>query len=167
MKPILSNPSIVQKIFLIRGEKVILDRDLAALYDVEVRALNQTVRRNIERFPSDFMFQLNTKEFQDLKSHFVTSSWGGVRKMPLAFTEQGVAMLSGLLNSKSAIKVNIEIMRAFVQLRKMIDTNKKFAVQLKELESKITVHDKQIAAVFEAIKELMIPPEPEKRKIGF
>lgn len=111
---------IQSKIYEIRGQKVMLDRDLAELYQVEVRALNQAVKRNMKRFPSDFMFQLNTAEWENLKSHFVTSSWGGVRKLPFAFTKQGLAMLSGVLNSDIAIQVNINIMRAFVSIRQMI-----------------------------------------------
>ncbi len=114
---------IEKAILLIRGEKVLLDKDLAVLYGVSTSVLNKAVTRNIDRFPSDFMFQLTRKEFSDLKFHFGTSSWGGTRKLPRAFTEQGVAMLSGVLKSKRAVRVNVEIMRAFVKLRRMLASN--------------------------------------------
>jgi hypothetical protein len=161
---LISVANISSKIFWIRGEKILLDRDLAQLYDVEVKVLNQSVRRNIERFPSDFMFQLSRKEFLNLKSQFVTSSWGGVRKLPLAFTEQGVAMLSSILNSKRAIQVNITIMRAFVELRKMIDANKALLARIEKLEEK---YDNKFLIIFEAIKELMREDEKPKKKIEF
>jgi hypothetical protein len=156
--------NISNRIHLVRGMKTLLDRDLSELYDVEVRVLNQSVRRNIDRFPSDFMFQLSREEFQNLKSQFVTSSWGGVRKLPLAFTEQGVAMLSSILNSKRAIQANIAIMRAFVELRKMIDANKEMLAHIQKLEEK---YDAKFQIVFEAIKELMKVDEKPKRRIGF
>ncbi|KAF0139451.1 MAG: hypothetical protein FD122_3218 [Stygiobacter sp.] len=164
MKSVIKQEEIVGRIYFLRGEKVILDRDLASLYEVEVRTLNQSVKRNIKRFPNDFMFQLSTEEFKNLKSQFVISSWGGVRKLPLAFTEQGVAMLSGLLNSERAIKVNIEIMRAFVQLRKLIDSNKELAKKIEKLESK---YDEQFKIVFEAIRQLIREEDKPKGKIGF
>lgn len=166
MKEIIKQEEIVTRIYFLRGEKVILDRDLAVLYKVEIRVLNQAVRRNLKRFPNDFMFQLTPEEFNNLKSHFVISSsgWGGIRKMPLAFTEQGVAMLSGLLNSDRAIKVNIEIMRAFVQLRKLIYSNKVLAKKIEELESK---YDNQFKIVFEAIRALIKDDEKPKRRIGY
>jgi ORF6N domain len=123
-----------QKIFTIRGNKVMLDYDLAQLYEVETRVLNQTVKRNINRFPSDFMFQLDKAELENLKSQIVTSSWGGTRKMPYAFTEQGVAMRSGLLNSEKAIKINIAIMRAFVEIRNMLSSKNELSQQLKDLK---------------------------------
>lgn len=161
---LISVANISSRIFWIRGEKILFDRDLAKLYGVEVKVLNQSVRRNIERFPSDFMFQLSKKEFVNLKSQFVTSRWGGVRKLPLAFTEQGVAMLSSILNSKRAIQVNIAIMRAFVELRKMIDANKELLARLEKLEKK---YDAKFQIVFEAIKELMKEEEKPQNKIGF
>ncbi|OGU69351.1 MAG: DNA-binding protein [Stygiobacter sp. RIFOXYC12_FULL_38_8] len=164
MKSVIKQEEIVGRIYFLRGEKVILDRDLASLYEVEVRTLNQSVKRNIKRFPNDFMFQLSPEEFKNLKSQFVISSWGGVRKLPLAFTEQGVAMLSGLLNSERAIKVNIEIMRAFVQLRKLIDSNKELAKKIEKLESK---YDEQFKIVFEAIRQLIREDDKPKGKIGF
>ncbi|MFA6244041.1 MAG: ORF6N domain-containing protein [Candidatus Hydrogenedentales bacterium] len=153
-------------ILFIRGHKVIIDSELAALYGVETKALTRAVRRNIERFPDDFMFQLSTSEFDDLKCQFGTSSqWGGRRYPPYAFTEQGVAMLSGILNSPRAIHVNIEIMRAFVRLRSMLASNEALAKKLAALEKK---YDAQFKVVFDAIRELMSPPAPKtKRAIGF
>jgi hypothetical protein len=129
--------------------------------------LNEQVRRNISWFPNDFMFQLTPEEFVTLKSQFVTSSWGGFRKLPHAFTEQGVAMLSSVLNSKHAVQVNIVIMRTFVKLRKILSTHKDLAHKLEELERKFETHDRQIESVFEAIRQLMTPPEKPKRRIGF
>ena len=159
---------IEKKIYLIRNQKVMLSVDLAELYDVETRALNQAVKRNIERFPEDFMFQLNDSEFQNLKSQIVTSSWGGMRRAnPYAFTEQGIAMLSSVLKSDRAIKVNIEIMRTFVKIRKIILQNKDLADKLAQLEIKTEKHDKDIKAIIDAIRQLMTPPEKTKRKIGF
>jgi hypothetical protein len=150
---------------LIRGEKVILDADLAALYGVATRVLVQAVKRNMERFPADFMFQLTKEEFAVLRSQAVTSrTWGGRRYPPYAFTEQGVAMLSGVLSSPRAVLVNIEIMRAFVRLRQMLASHAKLAKKLAELEAK---YDGQFAIVFEAIKQLMAPPEPPRKRIGF
>jgi phage regulator Rha-like protein len=159
---------IEQKIYLIRGQRVMLSMHLAALYEVMPKALIQAVKRNIERFPEDFMLQLTAKEFENLKSQFVTSSWGGIRRAkPYAFTEQGVAMLSSVLHSKKAIQVNIAIMRAFVKLRQILSTNKALDSKLKELEQRLEKHDTKIHAIFEAIRQLMTPPEKPKRKIGF
>jgi len=157
---------ITQAILLIRGQKVMLSTYLAELYEVEPRILVQAVKRNIERFPDDFMFQLNDQEFENLKSQIVTSSWGGLRRAaPYAFTEQGVAMLSSVLHSDRAIHVNIEIMRAFVRLRQMLASNVEMARKLATLERK---YDAQFRVVFDAIRELMTPPEPrKKRPIGF
>ncbi len=155
-------------IHYLRNEKVILDRDLAFLYDVETRALKQAVKRNIKRFPKDFLFTLNKKEIDFLVSQNVIPSkkyLGGA--YPYAFTEQGVAMLSSILNSEKAIEVNIEIMRAFVKLRKAIDENKEISEKLKELEFKIAYHDEQFSEVFEAIRQLLLPPEPQRKHIGF
>ncbi len=157
---------VEQAIYLIRGQKVMLDRDLAALYDVETRVLNQAVMRNEKRFPSDFMFELTREEIRNI-SQFVTCSKTSTikhSKRALAFTEQGVAMLSGILKSDRAVEVNIAIMRTFVKLRRMLESNEELSRRLDELESK---YDEQFRMVFEAIRELMIPPEPEKRPIGF
>lgn len=144
-----------------------LDKDLALLYGVTTSNLNKAVSRNLERFPEDFMFQLTTKEFRNLIFHFGTSSWGGVRKRPRAFTEQGVAMLSSVLHSKKAILVNIAIMRVFVKLKEIISTHKELAHKLSELERKIERHDEEIRSIFEAIRQLMAPPEDKRRIIGF
>jgi hypothetical protein len=160
---------IEQKIFFIRGHKVMLSNHLAELYNVEVRSLIQAVKRNNERFPVDFMFQLTDGEFQNLKSQIVISSWGGPRRStPYAFTEQGVAMLSSVLRSRRAIQVNIAIMRAFVKLREILSAHKELAQKLNELEQKIERHDEEIVAIFEAIRQLMAPsPAQPRRKIGF
>jgi len=161
---------IEHAIFLIRGQKVLLDRDLAELYGVETKILKQAVRRNIDRFPPDFMFELTNQEFSDLRSQFVTSSstqWGGARYRPMAFTEQGVAMLSSVLRSKRAIEVNIAIMRAFVKLRETLASHKELAQKLKELEMHLKEHDEQIQLIFEAIQELITTPEKPGRRIGF
>ena len=166
-KSIVPVERIEKAILLIRGQKVMLDTDLAALYGVETKQLKRAVRRNINRFPKDFMFQLTKEEFDDLRSHFGTSSWGGTRYMPLAFTEQGVAMLSSVLNSECAIEVNIAIMRVFVRIREVVSTHKKLEVKLKELERRIESHDESIQTIFEAIRQLMIPPEKPRKKIGF
>jgi hypothetical protein len=156
--------TITHSIYLIRGQKVLLDADLAGLYKIETRKLLQSVKRNRERFPDDFMFQLTKQEFSDLRSQIVTSSWGGRRYPPFAFTEQGVAMLSGVLRSQRAIQVNIEIMRAFVQLRRLLASNAGLSRKLNQLEQK---YDAQFKIVFDAIRELMKPPDPKQRPIGF
>ncbi len=154
------------KIFLIRGQKVLLDRDLAEMYGVETRSLNQAVRRNINRFPEDFMLTLTRDEIRNL-SQIVISP--GLKHAPnvFAFTEQGVAMLSSVLNSDRAVQVNIAIMRAFVQMRDLAASNRVLARKLDELEKKYDRHDKLLIEVFDAIRSLMAPPEPKKRKIGF
>jgi hypothetical protein len=161
---IVSAGRIELAILLIRGEKVLLDRDLAGLYQVSTSDLNKAVSRNLGRFPGDFMFRLTPAEYQNLKFQFGTSSWGGTRKLPRAFTEQGVAMLSGVLRSQRAVRVNIEIMRAFVRLRRMLAENKELARQLAELEKK---YDRQFAVVFEALHLLTSPPRKEPKPIGF
>ncbi|MDH7604300.1 MAG: ORF6N domain-containing protein [Melioribacter sp.] len=160
--------SVISKILVIRNQKVILDRDLAVLYGVETRALKQAVRRNIKRFPEDFMFILTQKEIDLMVSHFVIPSkryFGGAK--PMAFTEQGVAMLSSVLKSERAIEVNILIMRAFVKLREIISSHKKVEEKLKELESKLKEHDEQIIQIIQVINQLISPAEHSKRKIGF
>jgi hypothetical protein len=156
---------IASAIRWIRGQKVILDEDLAALYGVETKALNQAVRRNRERFPEDFMFRLDTAEAAGLKSQIVTSkSRGGRRGAPYAFTEQGVAMLSSVLRSEQAVRVNVEIMRTFVRLRRLLESNAELARKLGALEKK---YDARFKVVFEAIRELMAPPVPPRKRIGF
>ena len=156
---------IERAIFVIRGQKVMLSTELAELYGVEPKVLVQAVKRNIERFPKDFMFQLTNQEFANLKSQFVTSSWGGLRRAtPYAFTEQGVAMLSSVLRSKRAVQVNVEIIRAFVRLRKILASHVDLARKLEALEKK---YDSQFKVVFDAIRQLMTPPESSRKKIGF
>jgi hypothetical protein len=160
----LSSLPIKEHIYYIRQEKVMLDADLAILYGVQTKVLIQAVKRNLERFPLDFMFQLNKAEFEALRSQTVTSKWGGRRYFPYAFTEQGVAMLSSVLHSSHAVQVNIEIIRAFVRLREWLDGNRKLKQKIEELEKK---YDGNFKVIFEAIHQLMIPPEPKKRSIGF
>jgi hypothetical protein len=163
-------PLIESRIFLIRGQKVLLDSDLAALYRVETRALNQAVKRNRERFPEDFMFQLTPTEVETLMSQTVMSnesSRGGRRHRPYAFTEQGIAMLSGVLNSHRAIEVNIAIMRTFVRLRHILATHEELARQLEELRWRQEEQGEQIQAVFETIQHLIEAPAEPKRRIGF
>lgn len=172
--PVVPIERITQGILLIRGQKVMLDSDLAELYGVVTKVLIQAVKRNIERFPDDFMFQLTGEEFKRLKSQIVTSNSsdeaapsdrGGRRYPPYAFTEQGVAMLSSVLRSKRAVMVNVEIMRAFVRLRQMLASNADLARKLATLEKK---YDAQFKIVFDAIRDLMAPPQPKKRRpIGF
>lgn len=188
MKGLIPGGVIEQKIFLIRGQKVMLSNHLAELYGVETRVLIQAVQRNIERFPADFMYQLTKQEVIILKSQIVTSSpkkdnslrsqivilknpskrGRHIKYLPYAFTEQGVAMLSSVLRSKRAIQVNIAIIRAFVKLRRILSTHKELAYKLNELERKYEKHDVEIKDIFEAIRQLMRPPEDsEKRRIGF
>lgn len=165
-KSVIPIERIESNIFLLRGYKVMLSTHLAELYGVEPRVLVQAVKRNIERFPDDFMFHLTEAEFENLKSQFVISSWGGLRRAaPYAFTEQGVAMLSSVLRSRRAVLVNIEIMRSFVRLRQMLASNVELARKLAALEKK---YDAQFKVVFDAIRELMTPSEPKKKRpIGF
>jgi len=168
MNKMIPSEIIEKKIFLIRGQKVMLSTDLAKLYGVEVRALVQAVKRNIERFPEDFMFQLSGEEYKILKSQIVISSWGGSRRAnPYAFTEQGVAMLSSVLHSRSAIQVNIAIMRTFVKLREILSTHKELANKLAQLERKIEKHDEEIRTIFQAIRQLMTRPQRPQPRIGF
>ncbi len=156
--------TIEKRILFIRGQKVILDKHLAELYQVETFNLNKAVQRNIDRFPGDFMFQLTEEEFKNLIFHFGISRWGGTRKLPYAFTEQGVAMLSSVLQSRRAVRVNIEIMRAFVKLRELLISNKDLAQKLDRLEKK---YDAQFKIVFDAIRQITMPPEKPHRRIGF
>jgi len=169
MAAIIPTEQIERLILLIRGHKVMLDTDLAVLYGVETRVLVQAVKRNSNRFPTDFMFQLSDEEANLLRSQIVISKnrRGGRRYLPYVFTEQGVAMLSSVLNSERAVEINIEIMRAFVRLREMILSNKDLARKLDALEHKLESHDVHIRSLFEAIRQLMAPPEPTKRRIGF
>ena len=154
------------KIYLIRGQKVMLDMDLAILYGVQTKVLKQSVRRNIERFPEDFMFELSSEEFSILRSQFVTSDWKSIRYAPMAFTEQGIAMLSSVLKSKQAIEVNIQIIRVFVRMREMIQSNKDLVLRMEELEQKITGQDDRITLLFEYLEQF-ITQTTERRRIGF
>ena len=166
MTDLIPIESIAGRIFLIRGHKVMLDRDLAVLYGVKTKALKQAVRRNISRFPDDFMFELSKEEFRNWRSQFVTSKEDktGLRYAPMAFTEQGVAMLSTVLKSERAIDVNIAIMRAFVKMRQMLATHADLKRKIEEME---TNYDEQFRVVFEAIRQLLEEDEKPKRKIGF
>jgi hypothetical protein len=155
---------ITGKICFIRCQKVIMDRDLAELYAVATKVLKQAVKRNIKRFPSDFMFELTKEEFQNLRSQFVTSSWGGSRYVPMVFTEQGVAMLSSVLNSERAIQVNIQIMRTFARLRNMLANHEELKGKIEAMEKK---YDGQFRIVFEAITQLIAEDEKPKKKIGY
>jgi hypothetical protein len=188
-KEIIPLERVAQSIYLLRGQKVMLDVDLAVLYGVATKVLNQAVKRNRERFPPDFTFQLNGKETANLRSRFVISSLqpaknqGNLsnrsqfvtgsfkhretRSRPYAFTEQGVAMLSSVLNSERAVKVNIAIMRAFVNLRETLETNRELARKFAELEKRVGKHDEKIDAILEAIRQLMAPPTKPRREIGF
>ena len=161
---LVSAVSIERSIFLLRGQRVILGGDLAVFYDVEPRVLSQAVKRNSDRFPADFMFVLSEDEWQNLKSQNVISSWGGARSAPMAFTEQGVAMLSSALRSERAVQVNIQIMRAFVQMRRVLIEHKELATKLNAPERK---YDENFRVVFDAISQLMTPPVEKKRKAGF
>jgi hypothetical protein len=167
----VSEQEIENSILLVRGEKVLLDSDLAQMYGVTTKVLVQAVQRNAKRFPSDFAYRLTLKEFRALRSQFVTSnspSRGGRRYMPYAFTEQGVAMLSSVLRSERAVQVNIEIMRAFVRIRKIIAANADLARRLDELEKRVGTHDEQFVQVIRAIRDLMQPAaKPKQRRIGF
>ena len=169
---IISDEAVIDKIYVIRGRKVMLDKDLAELYGVETKVLKQQVKRNIERFPDDFMFELIPEEFSNLRSQIVTSSWGGTRYMPMVFTEQGVAMLSSVLNSQQAISVNIQIIRVFTKMREMLETNKDILQKLDQLQNKEIEQDEKIMLIFEYLKQLEQVKQEEleqenRKRIGF
>ncbi len=171
-KIMLPDKIIMGKIYLIRKQKVMLDRDLAELYGVETKVLKQQVKRNIERFPDDFMFELIPNEFNNLRSQIVTSSWGGARYMPMVFTEQGVAMLSSVLNSDLAIMVNIQIIRVFTKMRVMLETHKEILQKLDQLQKKEIEQDDKIMLIFEYLKQLEQVKHEEleqskRKKIGY
>jgi len=170
--------AITQRILVIRDQKVLLDSDLAILYGVETRRLNEQVRRNRARFPADFIFELSATEFADWKSQFATSSWGGRRKLPLAFTEHGAIMAATVLNTPRAVEVSVYVVRAFVQLRELAGSHRELAKRLDDLEQKTEAlalnqdafsrnTRAQLKQVFDALRDLMTPPEPAKRPIGF
>ena len=169
LQVLVAEQKILNKIYVIRHQKVMLDHDLAEMYAVETKQLKRQVKRNIERFPKDFMFEITLKEFENLRSQIGTSSWGGTRYMPMAFTEQGVAMLSSILNSKTAIEVNIRVIRVFTKLREYSLTHKEILIQLAKLEKEVKGHSKDIENVFMVLKELLEKdgkPVPRNR-IGF
>jgi hypothetical protein len=164
---------IMNKIYLIRGHKVMLDQDLAELYNVDTKQLKRAVKRNITRFPEDFMFELDYKEFNNLRSQFGTSSWGGTRYKPMAFTEHGVLMLASVLSSERAVQINIQIMRIFTKMREMMSTHKDILRKLEEIERKYTDHDQKIMVIFEYLKQLehvkesQLEQEPRKVVKGY
>ena len=169
LQVLVAEQNILNRIYVIRDQKVMLDEDLAEMYKVETKQLKRQVKRNIERFPKDFMFELTKKEFENLRSQIGTSSWGGTRYMPMAFTEQGVAMLSSVLNSKTAIEVNIRIIRVFTRLREYALTHKEILLQLAKLEKEVKGNSKDIENIFMVLKELIETQKPltPKNKIGF
>ena len=172
LNPIMPDEAIVNKIYVLRGKKVMLDRDLAELYGVETKQLKRAVKRNISRFPEDFMFELLPEEFNNLRSQIGTSSWGGTRYMPMVFTEQGVAMLSSVLNSDRAIMVNIQIIRVFTKMREMLETHKEIIKKLDQLQNKEIEQDDKIMLIFEYLKQLEQVKQEEleqskRNKIGY
>jgi hypothetical protein len=172
IQSVVPDETLVNKIYLIRGEKVMLDSDLSALYGIETRRLNEQVKRNIDRFPEDFMFQLNEIEFENLKSQIATSSWGGRRKLPFAFTEHGVLMLSSVLNSEAAIKVNIQIMRVYTKIRNMLATHHDLLRKFEQFEIRFAEHDDKIMLILEYLKQFEKSKQQENQqrnrsKIGY
>jgi hypothetical protein len=165
--PQVPDEVIASRIYFIRGQKIMLDKDLAALYDVTTGNLNKAVKRNQKRFPADFMFQLTEEEYDNLIFQTGTSSWGGTRKLPYAFTEQGVAMLSGVLHSDIAIEVNIRIIRIFTKMREMVLTHKDILLKLEQLEKQVIQNSEDIQMIFAALKELLNPPQAPRPRIGF
>ena len=172
----ITDTIVLSKIYLIRGKKVMIDRDLAEMYGVETKRLNEQVKRNIKRFPSDFMFQLNPEEFENWKSQFATSNSQkmGFRKRPYVFTELGVSMLSSVLKSETAIEVNIQIVRIFTQIREVLITHKDVLLKMEQLEKtllkqnkKVSKHEQEIQVIFEALKHLLNPPAEPRKAIGF
>ena len=164
---IVTTSEIVEKIYVVRGMKVMLDKDLAEMYGVETRVLNQAVQRNLSRFPFDFMFRLTEDEFKNLISQNVISSWGGIRKMPFAFTEQGVAMLSSVLRSERAIQVNIQIVRVYTRMRQLIVDNKDLWLKIEKIEQALTKKDEEVQAIFKVLKSLLVKEEKPREPIGF
>jgi hypothetical protein len=163
----ITDDILLDRIYFIRDQKVMLDRDLAELYGVDTRILNQAVRRNIKRFPEDFMFQLTEEELENLRSQIVTSSWGGIRYMPFAFTEQGVAMLSSVLNSERAIQVNIQIMRLYTRMRSLLHNHKDLLLKIEKIENKVSSHDEHIKVLFDYLKKLLQDEAKPRKQVGF
>ena len=166
-KLIIPDEVVIKKIYYMRGQKVMLDSDLAELYGVETRVLNQQIKRNEDRFPEDFMFQLTAEEWENLMSQNGTSSWGGRRKLPYVFTEHGVLMLSSVLNSKKAIAVNIQIMRIFTKLREMILTHKDLLLEMEELRKKVAGQDDRIEMIYKYLVQFIKEQEAPRKQIGF
>ena len=166
-KAALAPQALAGRILIVRGQRVMLDSDLAELYEVETRRLNEQVKRNASRFPADFMFQLTKDEFDNLKSQFATSSWGGRRKLPLVFTEHGAIMAAAVLNSDRAVEMSVYVVRAFVQLRDLLSSHKALAQKLDQLERRVAHHDNSLAEIIDAIRALMAQPQSVKRPIGF
>lgn len=166
-KLVIPDEVVISKIYHLRNHKVMLDSDLAELYGVETRVLNQQVKRNADRFPADFMFQLEAEEWEDLKSQNEISSWGGRRKPPYVFTEHGVLMLSSVLNSKKAIAVNIQVVRIFTKLREMLLTHKDILLEMEEIRKKVSGQDKKIDLVFTYLKQFIKEQETPRKRIGF
>jgi ORF6N domain. len=167
---LLADEVIMNKIYIVRRQKVMIDRDLAELYAVETKVLKQAVKRNRNRFPKDFMFEMNKTEFGNWRSQIVTSNGGdkmGLRYSPFCFTEQGVTMLACILNSERAITINIQIIRIFTKLREMIITNKDILLKLEQLERKVTGHDEHIQVIFDTLRKLLQKPQAPRRRIGF
>ena len=166
-KAAVSPHALSGRILQIRGQRVLLDADLAELYEVDTKRLNEQVKRNADRFPVDFKFQLTPEEFADLKSQFATSSWGGRRKLPFAFTEHGAIMAASVLNSRRAVETSVYVVRAFVQLREMLSSQKVLAEQVTKLERRVSHHDHSLTEIIDALRSLMERPTPAKRSIGF
>jgi hypothetical protein len=169
---VIPDEAVINKIYFIRNEKVMLDSDLAELYGVETKRLNEQVKRNIDRFPEDFMFQLTEPEFENLKSQIATSSWGGRRTLPYAFSEHGVLMLSSVLNSNLAIKVNIQIMRVYTKVRNMLSTHKDLLLKLEQFETKLADHNDKIILIFDYLKQFeeakqQESEQKERPRIGY
>jgi len=164
---IIPEETIINKIYLIRGQKVMIDYDLAGLYRVETKQLKRAVKRNMERFPHDFMFELTIEELQNLRSQTGTSSWGGVRYSPMVFTEQGVAMLSSILSSQQAILVNIQIIRVYTKMREMLLTHKDILLKLEQFEKQVKKNSYEIQLIFETLKQLLKSPKEPRRQIGY
>ena len=163
----VSEEVIIEKIFILRGLKIMLDKDLAEMYGVPTARLNEAVKRNFTRFPEDFMFQLSNEEWKNLKSQIVTSSYGGVRKLPFAFTEQGVAMLSSVLRSETAIHVNIQIIRVYTKMKQILFDNKELWIKLEKIEQALLKKDEEVQVIFNTLKRLLVQEQEPRQEIGF
>lgn len=164
---VFTEGEIVERIYILRGQKVMLDRDLAEMYDVPTFRLNEAIKRNITRFPEDFMFQLNHEEFKNLISQIAISSWGGIRKPPYAFTEQGVAMLSSVLRSERAIQVNIQIIRVYTKMKQLLLDNKELWMKIEKIEQALVKKDEEVKAIFKVLKKLLLQGDKPRNVVGF